>query len=76
MKNLHLFYNHHIDGDVEIADAWARLKNGTYNQNDLDLLEHEYFESKFEKLFGTNYRTAHEKALESGRGWDPYKEVD
>ena len=34
-----------FDADPEIADAWYRLTNGTYNQNDIDLLNHEYFES-------------------------------
>ena len=51
----HVFSNEHIldagvkrfDADPEIADAWYRLTNGTYNQNDIDLLNHEYFESKF-----------------------------
>ena len=60
--------------DPEIADAWYRLTNGTYNQNDIDLLNHEYFESKFESFYKTDYRTAHNKTEESGRIWDPYKE--
>ena len=51
-----------------------RLTNGTYNQNDIDLLNHEYFESKFESFYKTDYRTAHNKTEESGRIWDPYKE--
>lgn len=83
IKN-HVFNNEHVldagikkfDADVDIADAWKRLKEGNYNQNDLDLLNHEYFESKFEKIFDTDYRTAHDKTIESGRVWDPYKEVD
>ena len=45
-----------------------------YNQNDIDLLNHEYFESKFESFYKTDYRTAHNKTEESGRIWDPYKE--
>ena len=44
------------------------------NQNDIDLLNHEYFESKFESFYKTDYRTAHNKTEESGRIWDPYKE--
>ena len=63
-----------FDADSEIADAWYRLTNGTYNQNDIDLLNHEYFESKFESFYKTDYRTAHNKTEESGRIWDPYKE--
>ena len=78
----HVFSNEHIldagvkrfDADSEIADAWYRLTNGTYNQNDIDLLNHEYFESKFESFYKTDYRTAHNKTEESGRIWDPYKE--
>ena len=35
---------------------------------------HEYFESKFESFYKTDYRTAHNKTEESGRIWDPYKE--
>lgn len=54
----HVFFNEHIldsgkkrfDSDPEIADAWYRLTNGTYNKNDISLLNHEYFESKFEGL--------------------------
>ena len=78
----HVFSNEHIldagvkrfDADPEIADAWYRLTNGTYNQNDIDLLNHEYFESKFESFYKTDYRTTHNKTEESGRIWDPYKE--
>ena len=78
----HVFSNEHIldsglrrfDADPEIADAWYRLTNGTFTQNDIDLLNHEYFESKFESFFRTDYRTAHSKTEESGRIWDPYKE--
>ena len=78
----HVFFNEHIldsgkkrfDSDPEIADAWYRLTNGTYNKNDISLLNHEYFESKFEGAYKTDYRTAHNKTEESGRIWDPYKE--
>ncbi len=78
----HVFSNEHIldsgvkrfDADPEIADAWYRLKNGTYNLNDINLLNHEYFESKFESSYKTDYRTAHGKTEESGRIWDPNKE--
>ena len=38
------------------------------------ILNHEYFESKFESFYKTDYRTAHNKTEESGRIWDPYKE--
>lgn len=80
----HVFINDHIlrdrvgtfDPDIEIADAWERLMNGNYNQNDLDLLNHEYYEHRFEEFFGTDYGTAHNRTVETGRVWDPYKEVD
>lgn len=78
----HVFFNEHIldagvkrfDADPEIADAWYRLTNGDHTQNDIDLLNHEYFESKFESFYRTDYRTAHKKTEESRRIWDPYKE--
>ena len=76
----HVFYNDHIlddrigrfDADIDIADAWERLRKGNYNQNDLDLLNHEYYEHRFEKFFDTDYA----KTVESGRVWDPDKEID
>ena len=79
----HVFNNEHIlsegigrfDADIEIADAWERLYNGNFNQNDLDLLNHEYYEQKFEGFFGTDYRAAHDRTLETGRVRDQYKEV-
>ena len=83
IKN-HVFENDHIlrngigkfDPDIEIADAWNRLIDGNYTQNDLDLLNHEYYEHRFEEFFKSDYVTAHNKTVESGRIWDPYKEVD
>lgn len=83
IKN-HVFFEEHkldsrigrFDADPEIADAWYRLTEGNYNKNDIDLLNHEYFESKFEKVYKTDYRTAHNKTEESGRIWDPYKEEE
>jgi len=44
-----------------------RLQKGTYNKNDIDLLIHELFKSKFEGIFKTDYRTARDKTLESWR---------
>lgn len=80
----HVFNNDHIlrdrvgrfDLDIEIADAWEQLMNGNYNQNDLDLLNREYYEHRFEEFFGTDYETDHNRTVETGRVWDPYKEVD
>ncbi|MGB3401136.1 MAG: putative Ig domain-containing protein [Microcoleaceae cyanobacterium] len=75
----HLFENTHqldngiskFDPDPEIADSWGRLQRGQFNQEDIRLLKHEYFESKFESIFKTDYRTAHDKTIESGRTWNP-----
>ncbi|MTH54536.1 hypothetical protein GKZ89_14120 [Bacillus mangrovi] len=78
----HLFINEHIkehgigrfESDYQIAQAWDRLQKGTYNKNDIDLLNHELFESKFEGIFKTDYRSAHDKTVESGRPWYPPEE--
>ncbi|OKP85338.1 hypothetical protein A3842_07275 [Paenibacillus sp. P3E] len=59
-----------FDPDYELAQAWERLMNGKYVDSDIQLLHHEIFESKFEGIFKTNYRTAHDKTIESGRTWD------
>ncbi len=76
----HIFYDSHIldtsidkfHTDPEIAAAWNRLRLGDFIRNDIKLLEHEYFESKFERLYKTNYRIAHSKAY-TRRDWDPPK---
>ncbi|MBD2128779.1 hypothetical protein NDI39_14680 [Microcoleus sp. ZQ-A2] len=76
IKN-HLFYDEHqlydgvrrFDPDPDIADAWARLQRGEHSEEDLRLLEHEYFESRYEGIFRTDYFTAHEATLDSGRKW-------
>jgi hypothetical protein len=79
IKN-HLFFDNHelmdgridrFDPYIEIADAWERLQTGNFYKQDLDLLNHEYFESKFENIFNTDYDAAHEAAIKSGRDWDP-----
>ncbi|WP_414550204.1 hypothetical protein [Anabaena sp. CCY 0017] len=75
----HLFYIQHelddrfdcFDPSPDIADSWMRLQQGNFNQEDLRLLDHEYFESRFESIFHTNYRTAHEATELSGRIWSP-----
>jgi hypothetical protein len=56
-----------FDADPEIANAWNRLRQGTHTEADLKLLEHELFEARFEGIFGTDYRTAHDAANRSGR---------
>lgn len=75
----HVFYRQHqlddrvdyFDPDPDIADAWIRLQQDNFIAEDLRLLEHEYFESRFERIFRTNYRIAHEATLRSGRVWNP-----
>lgn len=55
-----------------MASAWDRLYKGDFVQNDLKLLEHEYYEAKFEKELNLNYRDAHKKAEAAGKSWyDP-----
>lgn len=64
--------------DHEIAAAWDRLIKGDFIGNDIQLLQHEYFESRFEKLFKTDYDTAHRATQHDtkGRPWfkPEYKE--
>ncbi|MFL0250893.1 hypothetical protein ACJDT4_10710 [Clostridium neuense] len=77
----HVFSDEHIllDGvgqfnpDYDIAQAWNRLSDGSYNQSDINLLNHELFESKFEGIFKTDYQTAHNATISSGRTWNPDK---
>ncbi len=68
IKN-HIFYkNNHIldrgigklDADPLISNAWNRLLKGTHTDFDLQLLRHEYLESKFESIYQTTNRVAHE----------------
>ena len=58
-----------FDADPDIVNAWDRLKRGDFVQSDVDLLKHELFESRFEVMFNTDYRTAHGAALRAGRTW-------
>lgn len=76
----HLFLNTHILStgvdyyapDIEIADAWSRLQLGNFNHQDIKLLQHEYYESRFERIYKTNYSVAHSAAEDSKRTWNPY----
>lgn len=56
-----------FDADPLIVNAWQRLREGTHTPNDVQLLEHEIFEAKFEGIFKTDYRMAHEATNRSGR---------
>lgn len=75
----HIFFKQHqlddsirlFDPDPDLADAWFRLQKGDYKTEDIRLLEHEYFESRFEGIFKTDYRTAHNATIKSGRTWNP-----
>lgn len=49
------------------ANAWKCLENGVHFPKEIQLLEHEFFESRFEGIVKTDYRTAHEAANRSGR---------
>ena len=60
-----------VDPEIPIAEAWNRLINGSFIPSDIRLLEHEYFESKFEKIFKTILRQAHDRTEDSRRVWKP-----
>ena len=71
----HVFNNKHVldervgkfDADPEIANAWRRLQSGSHTESDIGLLRHEVFEARFERMYGTDYRTAHDAANRAGR---------
>ncbi|MHA6916154.1 hypothetical protein ACQUJO_23925, partial [Ralstonia pseudosolanacearum] len=73
----HVFFKEHqldygvgkFDADPAIANAWNRLSKGDHVKSDIDLLRHEIFESRFEGIFKTDYRTAHDAAERAGRIW-------
>jgi hypothetical protein len=56
-----------FDADPLIINAWRRLREGAQTPKDRQLLEHELFEARFEGIFQTDYRTAHEATNRSGR---------
>ncbi|WP_426575353.1 hypothetical protein ACP179_01090 (plasmid) [Xenorhabdus stockiae] len=77
----HVFFREHelgygkgkglFDADPEMVNAWERLKKGDFVKSDIELLRHEYFESRFERIFSTDYITSHNAAVRSGRDWKP-----
>jgi hypothetical protein len=77
----HVFFKEHrldegvrrFHPEIEIADAWDRLQRGNFVKQDIDLLNHEYFESRFESIHRTDARTAHDATISerSGRVWEP-----
>ncbi|MEB9525920.1 WXG100 family type VII secretion target [Bacillus anthracis] len=75
----HVFHKKHdlgeqgfnrFDPDYPIAQGWKRLENGNFLKEDMDLLRHEIFESRFEGIFKTDYKTAHKATVRSGRPWE------
>lgn len=71
----HIFYDFHqlddgvrrFDADPLIVNAWQRLREGRQTLQDVQLLKHEIFEARFEGIFHTTYRIAHESSKRSGR---------
>lgn len=69
IKN-HLFNDVHprsggmarFDADADIAEAWQRLHSGSQLPRDIDLLNHEYFESKVMSRYKTSYEIGHAAA--------------
>jgi len=81
IKN-HVFFDEHIrnegaikfiarfEGSPDMIEAWDRLYRGDFIGNDLKLLHHEYFESRYERMFKTTYQEAHDATQKSkGRPW-------
>lgn len=56
-----------LDAHPDIANAWHRLGAGNHTTKDLQLMQHELFESTFVRMFRTDVRTAHEATLRAGR---------
>jgi hypothetical protein len=73
IKN-HLFFNEHqlkftksrFDADPLIVEAWKRLETNKFTNKDIQLLNHELFESKFEGIFKADYLTSHNAANQAG----------
>jgi hypothetical protein len=56
--------------DPEMASAWDRLYQGDFIKNDFQLLEHEFFESRLEKIYKIDYQKAHDATQQfKGRPW-------
>lgn len=82
IKN-HVFYNEHVfesrvgryTADYDMAVAWQRLINGTYEDRDILLLNHELLESKVEKAYNLSYEEAHKIAHEKYPWSDKIEEL-
>lgn len=51
-----------FDADYWQADAWKKLENGTFDNIDELLLNHEYYELQYIKTHNCTYEEAHEAA--------------
>lgn len=66
----HVFFSNHVlckgigrfDADYDMAVSWQRLINGSFEDRDLILLNHELLESTVEKCYNLTYKEAHEIA--------------
>ncbi|PES87053.1 hypothetical protein CN491_26695 [Bacillus cereus] len=71
LKEHHLVTRYgRFNPDYPIAQGWKRLESGNFLKEDMDLLRHEIFESRFEGIFKTDYKTAHNATVKSGRPWE------
>ena len=85
----HVFYNEHLldkyvdygipakrarfDSDLNQAQAWQRLENGTYTEADITWLKHETVERWYELRHNSGYTEAHNFAENKWTG-NPWKE--
>ncbi len=51
-----------FDSDISIAESWSRLENGTFTNEDIQLLKHETAEAWYMQKYGPSYSAAHEAA--------------
>ena len=61
-----------FDADPLIVNAWQRLREGRHTPKDVQLLEHEIFEARFEGIFqnGLSRQPMRRRiALADCRGW-------
>lgn len=52
-----------LDPDYEMANAWERLINGEYYENDILLLKHEIYESTYYDLNNCKQREAYDATI-------------
>ncbi|WP_072334845.1 hypothetical protein [Thermoactinomyces sp. DSM 45891] len=61
-----------FDPDPDIADAWGRLTSGSYRMEDVNLLNHELYESWAEGLYKFDYDKAHSWTIDKAKKpWNP-----